>query len=80
MHDNPYRSPAYCGEGVWDHSLFWRVVRFCRWIALAFALMDVVTVIHDAHSLNPQRIAKFADSFTRVEWMRLVSHLQGMSP
>lgn len=58
---NPYKSPIDTGDGQFDRSLLKRFLRACRWIAIAFVLLDLVAAVLISGSFNPADWAVAAD-------------------
>jgi hypothetical protein len=45
MNDNPYASPVDCERGVYDHRLFWRLLKTAAVLIVPFAIMDTVVIL-----------------------------------
>ena len=71
--DNPYASPVDCDRGVYDHRLFWRLVKVFWAFALFFVLVDAVILTHGnltSHGISSWQVLRenLAD-----EWRRLTN-------
>lgn len=67
---NPYRSPVDIRRGEWDHSLFWRVVKYCGVIALGFVLLDAVLMVRLSRDAACKNSVSKDPLIYHVEWVK----------
>ncbi len=51
--DNPYAPPADTRNGVWDHTLFWRLMKITGCFVLFLMAIDVFLLTKYRQSVNP---------------------------
>lgn len=76
MNDNPYESPLTTGLGIYDYSLFWRIVKFFVWFSFIMAAADLVLYMqfsnNSAYSDLPSLIRFFLDFDSFDEMFRTI--------
>lgn len=50
--NNPYASPVDCDRGVYDHRLFWRVMKCLGVLLLGFVIIDGILMLRYSKELS----------------------------
>ena len=45
LSDNPYAPPVVRRRGKYDHSLYWRIMKFCGLLIIGFLILDAVVLL-----------------------------------
>jgi hypothetical protein len=77
MPENPYASPVCTDPGIYDWTLFRRIVRASAVLFAVFLCFDVFEAVRLSGSFNPFRWAVVVQQVGELDLHRLVELLKG---